>query len=114
MKLLGWLVPVLDEIYPKNIGHFELQTESVLCWTTTLSDCFTGRNLTLIPKIASKEALVRSEQFYSTVADPGEGPAPNPRGAEKNIFEISPQNGLHPLQYMPDSLKVALVIGDWQ
>ena len=83
MKLLGWLVPVLDEIYPKNIGHFELQTESVLCWTTTLSDCFTGRNLTLIPKIASKEAPVRSEQFYSTVADPGEGSAPNPRGAEK-------------------------------
>ena len=36
--------------------------------------------------IDTKEALVRSEQFYSTVADPGEGPTPNPRGAEKNFF----------------------------
>ena len=67
MKLLGWLVPVLDELYPKKIGHLELQTRSVFCWPTTLSHCFRGRNLTLIPENASKEALVRSERSYSTI-----------------------------------------------
>ena len=92
---------------PWKIGHFEFQTGSVLCWPTTLSHCFTGRNLTLIPEIASKEALVRSEQFYSTVADPGgatplifrpnwgpkvpgEGPAPNPQRAEKKFLRPPP------------------------
>ena len=73
---VAWLTsPCSGRNLPPKIGYFELQTGSVLCWTT-LSDSFTRRNLILIPEIATKEALARSEQFYSTVADPEEGPPP--------------------------------------